>query len=37
VAPLKPAADAILVDTTGKSLDQVVDELMSHVLRRRPA
>jgi CMP/dCMP kinase len=35
VAPLKPAADAVWVDTTGKSLDQVVDELMMHVQQRR--
>jgi CMP/dCMP kinase len=33
VAPLKPAADAVIVDTTGKSLVQVVDELAAHVER----
>jgi histidinol-phosphate aminotransferase len=30
-APLKPASDAILVDTTGKSLDTVVDEVIALV------
>jgi cytidylate kinase len=31
VAPLKPAHDAIIVDTTGKSLEQVTDEIMALV------
>lgn len=31
VAPLKPAMDAVLVDTTGKPLDIVVDEVMALV------
>lgn len=35
VAPLKPAADAVIVDTTGKSLDQVTDEIMALVTARR--
>ena len=28
VAPLRPAPDAVLVDTTGKSLDDVVEEIV---------
>ncbi len=35
VAPLKPAHDAIIVDTTGKSLAQVTDEIMALVSARR--
>ncbi len=31
VAPLKPAHDAVIVDTTGKSLDEVTDEIMALV------
>jgi cytidylate kinase len=29
VAPLKPATDAVIVDTTGKSLEQVTDEILA--------
>ncbi len=31
VAPLKPAADAVLVDTTGMSIDDVVEKVLSVV------
>jgi cytidylate kinase len=33
VAPLKPAPDAVMVDTTGKTLDQVVDEVLALIQR----
>jgi cytidylate kinase len=36
VAPLKPAADAILVDTTHLTLEQVVDRIISEAERRLP-
>jgi cytidylate kinase len=35
VAPLKPADDAILLDTSAISLDQVVDQLEALVRQRR--
>jgi cytidylate kinase len=35
VAPLKPAPDAVLVDTTGKSLEQVTDEILALIERVR--
>lgn len=31
VAPLKPAEEAHLIDSTGKSIDQVVDEILTYV------
>ena len=34
IAPMKPAADAIVIDTTGLSLDHVVDRLERDVLDR---
>jgi histidinol-phosphate aminotransferase len=34
-APLKPAPDAAIVDTTGKTLDAVVEEILALVARRR--
>ncbi len=34
-APLKPAADAVIVDTTGKSLDEVTEEIMALIAARR--
>jgi histidinol-phosphate aminotransferase len=37
VAPLKPAKDAVLVDTTGKPLDSVVDEVLALVKRAMTA
>ncbi len=37
VGPLRPAADAIIVDTTGKSIEQVVEELLSHIRLQRSA
>jgi cytidylate kinase len=37
VAPLKPAADAILVDTTDLTLEQVVDRIASEAERRLAA
>jgi len=35
VAPLKAAADARRVDTTGKSIDEVVEEIASYVASKR--
>lgn len=32
VAPLKPAEDALEIDTTGMSIDQVLDAVLSHVV-----
>ncbi|WP_165233454.1 (d)CMP kinase [Aquisphaera insulae] len=32
IAPMKPAADALHIDTSGKTIDQVVEELASHIL-----
>jgi CMP/dCMP kinase len=37
VGPMKPAEDAILVDTTGMTLDQVADFLEEEIDRRRSA
>jgi cytidylate kinase len=34
IAPMKPAADAIHVDTTGLTLEQVVDRLEGEARRR---
>lgn len=34
IAPLKPAENSVVIDTTGKSLDEVIDEVSSLVLRR---
>ena len=34
VAPMKPADDGVIVDSTGKSLDQVVAEIEAEVRRR---
>lgn len=34
VAPMRPADDGVIVDSTGKSLDQVVAELEAEVRRR---
>ena len=36
IAPLKPASDAIVIDTDDLDLDQVVDRIMSHI-GARPA
>jgi cytidylate kinase len=36
VAPMVPAADAILLDSTGLSLDEVVDRMEQEFRRRRP-
>jgi cytidylate kinase len=33
IAPLKPAPDAICIDSTGKTVSQVVEEILSHVKR----
>ncbi len=33
-SPLRPAEDAILIDTTGVPLEQVIEMLMEHVRRR---
>ncbi|QEH33790.1 Cytidylate kinase [Aquisphaera giovannonii] len=32
IAPMKPAPDALHVDTSGKSVDEVVEELAGHIL-----
>lgn len=37
VAPLRPAADALVVDTSGVSLEEVVDRLVRDVQARRAA
>lgn len=34
VAPLKPASDAIVIDSTGKSIDDVYKEVLNHVRTR---
>jgi len=34
IAPLKPAENSVVIDTTKKSLDEVIDEVSSLVLRR---
>ena len=34
IAPLKPANDAIRIDTTGKDIPTVIDELLSHIKER---
>jgi cytidylate kinase len=36
LAPMVPAADAVIVDGTGLSLEQVVDRMEAEVLRRLP-
>lgn len=36
LAPMRPADDAIVLDTTGLSFDEVVDRLFAEVERRRP-
>lgn len=35
LAPLKPAEDAIIIDTTGKDIDQVLEEVFEVVVRRK--
>jgi cytidylate kinase len=37
VAPLRPAADAVIVDTDGLSVDEVVDLIVRHVHERHQA
>ncbi len=34
IAPLKAAGDAILIDTTGKDIPTVIDELIHHIRKR---
>ncbi|MFN3283848.1 MAG: (d)CMP kinase, partial [Pseudothermotoga sp.] len=34
LAPMKPAEDAIIIDTTGKSIEEVVEEICQIVSRR---
>jgi cytidylate kinase len=36
LAPMQPADDAVLIDSTGLSLEQVVDRMEAEVRRRRP-
>lgn len=33
IAPLRPAPDAVCIDSTGKSVSEVVEEIMEHVKR----
>jgi cytidylate kinase len=35
IAPMKPAADAVLLDTTGLTLDQVVERMEREVLKKK--
>lgn len=35
LAPLKPAEDAIIIDTTGKNIEQVLEEVSEVVVRRK--
>lgn len=35
VAPLKPAHDAVVVDTTGKTLEQVTDEILALIKHKK--
>jgi cytidylate kinase len=37
VAPLRPAADAILLDSTGLAIEQVVDQVLELARSRLPA
>ncbi len=37
IAPLKPAKDAVVIDSTGLSIDQVVERMQRHVLNRAGA
>jgi cytidylate kinase len=37
VAPLRPAADAVILDSTGRSIEQVVDEVLALAQSRLPA
>ncbi len=37
VAPLKPAADAVLVDSTGTSIDAIVEQVLALLRQRLPA
>ena len=37
IAPMKPAADARVIDTTGRSFDQVVDDVVQDILERLDA
>lgn len=34
-SPMRPAANAILIDTTGRTIEEVLDEIMSHVANSR--
>jgi cytidylate kinase len=35
LAPLKPAADAIVIDSTNLSIQEVVDLMLSHISEKR--
>jgi cytidylate kinase len=37
VAPLRPAEDAVLLDSTGLSIEQVVDQVLALARSRLPA
>jgi cytidylate kinase len=37
VAPLRPAEDAILLDSTGLTIEQVVDQVLALARSRLPA
>jgi len=34
LAPLKPAGDAVIIDTTGKSISDVLEEMTAHIRRK---
>jgi cytidylate kinase len=36
-APLKPAADAYMLDSTSKSIEQVLEEVLNYVGMKLPA
>ncbi|HUT71800.1 MAG TPA: (d)CMP kinase [Desulfatiglandales bacterium] len=35
LAPLKPAVDAVIIDSSGLSLDQVVEQIVMEIMRKR--
>ena len=36
LAPLKPADDAVIIDTTHLSIQEVVDQMMTHIIKLTP-
>ena len=37
IAPLRPSEDGVLVDSTGKSIEDVVEEMLRAIKRRKTA